>query len=92
VKNQGRHGNFEQVMLPLLDAAYNLARWWFAIRRLPRTCRTPMNARASTSHRFRGESAGAWLLQILRNAAYSKLKAERSGIEVFAQQRSACGR
>jgi len=25
--NQGRHGDFEQVVLPHLDAAYNLARW-----------------------------------------------------------------
>ena len=27
MKNQVRHGNFEQVMLPHLDAAYNLALW-----------------------------------------------------------------
>ena len=27
MENQSRHGDFAQVMLPHLDAAYNLARW-----------------------------------------------------------------
>src|SRR5271167_2818577 len=56
---------------------------WFATLRLPRTsCRTPTSARASTSDRFAVGPVGRWLLQIVRNTAYSTLKAERQRMQV----------
>jgi RNA polymerase sigma-70 factor (ECF subfamily) len=83
VKNQGRHGNFEQLMLPHLDAAYNLAR---------RLVRDPSMAEDVVQDAFerafkyfasfRGASGRPWLLQIVRNAAHSTLKAERWGMKV----------
>jgi len=82
-KNQGRHFDLEQVMLPHLDAAYNLARW---------LVRDPSIAEDVVQHAyerackyfatFRGGSDGAWLLQIVRNVAYSTLKAQRREMEV----------
>jgi len=82
-KNQGRHFQFEQVMLPHLDAAYNLARW---------LVRDPSIAEDVVQHAyerackyfatFRGGPGGAWLLKIVRNVAYSALKAQRRGMEV----------
>jgi RNA polymerase sigma-70 factor, ECF subfamily len=70
-------------MLPHLDAAYNLARW---------LVRDPSIAEDVVQHAyerackyfstFRGGSGRAWLLQIVRNTAYSTLKAKRRGMEV----------
>jgi len=74
---------FEQVTLPHLDAAYNLARW---------LVRDPSIAEDVVQHAyerackyfaaFRGGSGRSWLLQIVRNTAYSTLKAQGRGIEV----------
>jgi RNA polymerase sigma-70 factor (ECF subfamily) len=76
-------GDFERVMLPHLDAAYNLARW---------LVRDPLSAEDVVQDayerawkyfaRFRGGSGRAWLLQIVRNTAYSTLKDERRGTMV----------
>jgi RNA polymerase sigma-70 factor (ECF subfamily) len=52
--NETEAPSFEQVVLPHLDAAYNLARW--LVR--------------------------AWLLQIVRNAAYAAVKSRRIGTDV----------
>ena len=80
---QGRVRNFEQVMLPHLDAAYNLA------RRLVRDPSIAEDVVQDAYERackyfaaFRGGSGRAWLLQIVRNAAYSTLKAQRRRMEV----------
>jgi RNA polymerase sigma-70 factor (ECF subfamily) len=75
--------SFEQAILPHLDAAYNLARW---LARDPATaddivqdaCLRALQYFAS----FRGDDGRAWLLQIVRNATYAKLKTRRSGVEV----------
>ena len=83
MKNEGRHGNFEQVMLPHLDAAYNLARW---LVRDPSIAEDVVQDAYERAYKyfaaFRGGSGRAWLLQIVRNAAYSTLKARRLGMEV----------
>ena len=83
MKNQGRHGDFEQAMLPHLDAAYNLARW---LVRDPSTAEDVVQDAYERAWKyfaaFRGGSGRAWLLQIVRNAAYSTLKAQRRGMEV----------
>ncbi|MFO1351049.1 MAG: sigma-70 family RNA polymerase sigma factor [Gammaproteobacteria bacterium] len=83
MKNPGYHAHFEQIMLPCLDAAHNLA------RRLVRDPSIAEDVVQDAYERackyfasFRGESGRAWLLRIVRNAAYSALKAERRGTEV----------
>jgi hypothetical protein len=69
--NQGRHGDFEQVMLCLTPPTW---RWLVRDRRSPRTsCRTPMNA-CKYFAAFRGGSGRAWLLQLFATSPYSMLK------------------
>jgi RNA polymerase sigma-70 factor (ECF subfamily) len=72
MKNQGRHGEFEQVVLPHLDAAYNLARW------LTRNHDDAQDIVQEASLRalkffdgFHGEDGRAWLLTIVRNTYYT---------------------
>ena len=83
MKNQDRHVDFEQVMLPHLDAAHNLARW---LVRDPSTAEDVVQDAYERAWKyfaaFRGGSGRAWLLQIVRNAAYSTLKAQRRRMEV----------
>ncbi len=69
----------ERVVLSHLDAAYNLARW---------LVRDPQNAEDVVQEAclralkffsgFRGRDERAWLLRIVRNAAYSFLERNRS--------------
>ena len=54
-------GGFEEVVLPHLDAAYNLARW---------LVRKPQDAEE-------GGDARAWVLRIVRNTSYSFLEKNR---------------
>jgi RNA polymerase sigma-70 factor (ECF subfamily) len=83
VKNQVRHGNFEQVMLPHLDAAHNLARWLVRDPSIADDVVQDAYERACKYYAsFSGGSGRAWLLQIVRNAAYSALKAQRRRMEV----------
>jgi len=83
MKTQGRHGDFEQVMLPHLDAAHNLARWLVRDPSIAEDVVQDAYERACKYFAaFRGGSGRAWLLQIVRNAAYSTLKARRRGMEV----------
>jgi RNA polymerase sigma-70 factor (ECF subfamily) len=69
---------FEQIAMPHLDAAYNLARWLThnehdAQDVVQDALMRAMRYMAS----FRGESARAWLLQIVRHTCYSWLKENR---------------
>jgi RNA polymerase sigma factor (sigma-70 family) len=83
MKNQGRHGDFERVMLPHLDAAYNLARWLVRDPSIAEDVVQDAYERACKYFAaFHGGSARAWLLQIVRNAAYATLNAERRRMEV----------
>jgi RNA polymerase sigma-70 factor (ECF subfamily) len=70
--------NFEQAVLPHLDAAYNLARW------LTRNDQDAQDAVQEACLRalrffptFRGGDARAWLMKIVRNACYTWLRANR---------------
>lgn len=83
MESQCRISKFEHVMVPHLDAAYNLA------RRLVRDPSMAEDVVQDAYERackyfggFRGGSGRAWLLQIVRNAAYSTLKAQRRRMEV----------
>ena len=83
MENQGRHGDFEQVMLPHLDAAYNLARWLVRDPSIAEDVVQDAYERACRYFAaFRGGSGRAWLLQIVRNVAYSTLKGQRRRMEV----------
>jgi RNA polymerase sigma-70 factor (ECF subfamily) len=64
-------GSFEAVVLPHLDAAYNLARWLTRDAASAEDVVQEAMLRALTYFAsFKGVNARAWLLQIVRNAAY----------------------
>jgi RNA polymerase sigma-70 factor (ECF subfamily) len=73
----GRPG-FEQVVMPHLDAAYNLARW---LVRNPHDAEDIVQEACLRALRFfegyREQNARAWLLRIVRNTAYSYLEKNR---------------
>jgi RNA polymerase sigma-70 factor, ECF subfamily len=83
MENQGRHCDFEQDMLPHLDAAHNLARWLVRDPSIAEDVVQDAYERACKYFAaFRGGSGRAWLLQIVRNVAYSTLKAQGRRMEV----------
>ena len=76
-------GDFEQVMVPHLDAAYNLARWLVRDPSIAEDVVQDAYERACKYFAaFRGGSSRAWLLQIVRNAAYTTLRGQRRRLEV----------
>src|SRR5579863_6531613 len=70
--------SLDQVVLPHLDAAYNLARW---LVRNPQDAEDVVQEACLRAVRFVGgyreENARAWLLRIVRNTAYSFLEKKR---------------
>ncbi len=83
--NENGVRSFEQVVLPHLDAAYNLARWLVRDPSLAEDVVQDAVLRALQYFAsFRGDGGGgrAWLLQIVRNAAYAAVKGKRTGTEV----------
>jgi len=69
---------FEQLMLPHLDAAYNLARW---LLRDPHDAEDAVQEACLRAHRafdrFRGNDGRAWMLTIVRHVCYSQLRQHR---------------
>jgi RNA polymerase sigma-70 factor (ECF subfamily) len=69
---------FEQVVLPHLDAAYNLARWLAGNDHDAEDIAQDACVRAWRFHGgYRGGNSRAWLLAIVRNTAYTWLKKNR---------------
>jgi RNA polymerase sigma-70 factor, ECF subfamily len=69
---------FEQLVLPHLDAAFNLARWLLRSREDAEDVAQEAFLRACRFFRgFHGGDARAWLLQIVRNTCYSWLGKNR---------------
>jgi len=75
VLEQSRPRNFEDDVLPYLDAAYNLARW------LTRNDQDAEDVVQEASLRalrffdgFRGDNARAWFLKIVRNSYHTRLE------------------
>jgi RNA polymerase sigma-70 factor, ECF subfamily len=70
--------NFEQAVLPHLDAAYNLARW---LTRNDQDAQDAVQEACLRAFRFyptfRGGDGRAWLMKIVRNACYTWLRANR---------------
>jgi RNA polymerase sigma-70 factor, ECF subfamily len=63
---------FEEIFLPFLDAAYNLARWIVQHDQDAQDIVQEAYLRAFKGyHGFRGGNGRAWLLTIVRNTAYS---------------------
>jgi RNA polymerase sigma-70 factor (ECF subfamily) len=70
-----KFSRFEQAILPHLDAAYNLARWLMrnedeAADAVQDACLRALRFIGG----FRGGDARVWLLAIVRNTCYSRLK------------------
>jgi RNA polymerase sigma-70 factor, ECF subfamily len=83
---------FEEVVLPHLDAAYNLARWLVRDPTLAQDVVQDAAVRAlGYFASYRGGDARAWLLQIVRNAAYSTLAASSRQIADSLHERDADG-
>src|SRR6266566_3122207 len=69
---------FEQMVLPHLDAAYNLARWLAGNDHDAQDVAQEASLRAFRFFgSFRGENARAWLLSIVRNTFYTWLRKNR---------------
>jgi RNA polymerase sigma factor (sigma-70 family) len=70
--------NFEEAVLPHLDAAYNLARW---LTRNDQDAEDMVQEAYLRAFRFfpgfRGGDARAWLLKIVRNNCYTLMHANR---------------
>ena len=69
---------FEHLMLPHLDAAYNLARWLLRDEHDAEDAVQEACLRAYRAFdRFRGTDGRAWLLTIVRHVCYSQLRQNR---------------
>jgi RNA polymerase sigma-70 factor (ECF subfamily) len=76
-------GAFARIALPHLDAAANLARWLVRDPVLAEDVVQDAMLRGLTYVRsFRGDNPRAWLLQIVRTAAYTRLASRRDAAEV----------
>jgi RNA polymerase sigma factor (sigma-70 family) len=76
---------FEELVLPHLDAAFNLARWLLRGRADAQDATQEAMLRAFRFFRgFHGGDARAWLLQIVRNTCFTWLEKNRSG-ELMAE-------
>ena len=77
------HFDIGSVVLPHIDAAYNLARWLVRDQSIADDVVQEAFLRAiKYGASFRGDSARSWLLQIVRNLAYAHLKKRQSSMEV----------
>ena len=74
----GDAGQFERIVLPHLDAAFNLARW---LVRNPQDAQDIVQEACLRAFKFFGGFQGgdprAWLLKIVRNTSYSFLEKNR---------------
>ena len=74
---------FEQVIMPHLDAAYNLARW---LTRSDSDAQDVVQEACLRAFRyfdgFQGENPSAWLLAIVRNACFTWMRRNRPAEEV----------
>jgi RNA polymerase sigma-70 factor (ECF subfamily) len=73
-------GSFEQVVMPHLNAAYNLAHWLMRDQSQAEDVVQDAVLRALNYFAsYKGGDARAWLLRIVRNPAYAVLAARRRG-------------
>lgn len=73
-------GRFEMLVLPHLDAAYNLARWLLRSDQAAEDAVQEASMRAFRAiGKLRGDEARPWLLGIVRNTCFTMLERARSG-------------
>ncbi|MDE2368647.1 MAG: sigma-70 family RNA polymerase sigma factor [Burkholderiales bacterium] len=73
-----RRPDFEALVLPHLDAAYNLARWLLRDEAAAQDAVQEASMRALRYfERLRGDDARPWLLGIVRNTCYTQLERRR---------------
>jgi RNA polymerase sigma-70 factor (ECF subfamily) len=78
VPGPSREDSFAALVLPHLDAAYNLARWLMRDAGAAEDVVQDAIVRALTYFpSFRGVNARGWLLQIVRNTAYNSARLDR---------------
>jgi RNA polymerase sigma factor (sigma-70 family) len=79
LSDESQSRRFQEIALPHLDAAYNLARWLVRNDADAQDIVQEAFLRAFKSFSgFRGTSARPWLLAIVRNTSYTWLKEHRS--------------
>jgi RNA polymerase sigma-70 factor, ECF subfamily len=87
-----RDDTFEAVVLPHLDAAYNLARWLVRDTTAAEDVVQEAMLRALTYFgSFKGVNPRGWLLQIVRNVAYSSTHLDRGRQLVPIDEEGAAG-
>lgn len=77
-----RHPEFERLILPHLDAAYNVARWLAGDPVAADDIVQEAMLRALRYHQGLRGDAKPWLLRIVRNVFYARLDARRRAGEV----------
>jgi RNA polymerase sigma-70 factor (ECF subfamily) len=83
VLNQDDRRRFEAIVMPHLDAAYNLARWLLGGRSEAEDATQDAMLRAyKFFNSFHSGDARAWLLQIVRNCCYTWLQKNRNWVDV----------
>lgn len=86
MKHPDRSARFDAILLPHLDAAYNLARWLLGNRQDAEDAAQDAYLRALTYFdSFHGEDGRAWLLAIVRHTCFEWLHKRRRYIEVPAE-------
>src|SRR4051812_8756701 len=79
LQTHSSQSRFEQVMLPHLDAAYNLARWLVGNDQDAEDVVQEAYLRAFRAFdTFHGEDSRAWLFAIVRNTCYTWLHRNRA--------------
>jgi RNA polymerase sigma factor (sigma-70 family) len=82
--SETEESRFQNLIVPHLDSGYSLARWLMGN---PVDARDVMQEASIKAFRFMGslkksESAKAWFFQIVRNSAYTWLKAKPDYLEI----------
>ena len=75
--SNAKHSDFEQLVLPHLNAAYNLARWMLGNQHdAEDAVQQAFLQSLKNFEQFKGGNCLAWLLKIVRNTCLNKLKTQ----------------
>jgi RNA polymerase sigma-70 factor (ECF subfamily) len=89
-EDQQKARRFEQIVMPHLDSAYNLARW---LTRSDADAQDVVQEACARAFKyfagFDGQYANAWLLTIVRNTCYTWMKSNRPAEEAIALEDNA---
>lgn len=84
MKNTAQTARAERALVPHLDAAYNLARWLTGSNQEAEDAVQEACVRAlAFFDGFRGEDGRAWLLAIVRNTCYDRLRKHHPAVELL---------